>query len=126
MLAIIIIFQQSHKTLQALQEIMLVYRRLLTLQALVNNALTWQTGGPTPTKIVYEIPNPMVFLERFQIPNQDSRFRTKRFQLIPKQYAKNIRKYPELDRNNSADLLIIMHRNIRRNPRSLRIYSKNS
>ena len=28
--------------------------------------------GPTPTKIVYEIPNPMIILARFQIPDQDS------------------------------------------------------
>ena len=28
--------------------------------------------GPTPTKIVYEILNPMIILARFQIPDQDS------------------------------------------------------
>ena len=52
------------------------------------STMDYSSGGPTPTKIVYEIPNPMVFLARFQIPNQDSRFQTKRFQLIPKKYAK--------------------------------------
>ena len=31
--------------------------------------------GPTPTKIVYEIPNPMIILARFQIPALKSVFR---------------------------------------------------
>ena len=30
--------------------------------------------GPTPTKIVSEIPSPVVILARFQIPDQDSGF----------------------------------------------------
>ena len=53
------------------------HKRVGYARLILSMVMRYNLRGPTPTKIVYEIPNPMVILARFQIPDQDSGFQAK-------------------------------------------------